>query len=175
MSHNFRFRSLGSSGTETSGEASILNAHPLIEERLSGLSIDSFFVGPESAGFSCEEPPPSGSKLGWHRSILERKRGDRWFFTSLFLMLLIRAPVVRVHSWKMSSGAESGMLKARTEKRSVPSAYAEKHFCAGTLGNCLLLGSGLRPRQGDNGVRYSMRIPMGCFDPVLEMSVELSV
>lgn len=94
---------------------STLNTRPLVEERLSGLSIDSFFVGPELAGCSCEEPPPSGSGLGWHRCILGRKWAGRRFFTSLFLMLLIRAPVVRVHSRKMSSGAKSGMLKARAE------------------------------------------------------------
>jgi hypothetical protein len=56
-----------------------------------------------ASGSATEKPVASG----WHKCIFVRKRGDRWFFTSLFLMRLMAAPVVRLRTWKMLVWSEA--------------------------------------------------------------------
>lgn len=68
------------------------------EERFSASLVESFAVGSAPAGSSPAKPVASGRVPGWHKCIFVLKRGDKWFFTSLCLMLLIRAPVVRLRS-----------------------------------------------------------------------------
>jgi hypothetical protein len=66
---------------------------PLVEERSGASSIEAFAFGSAPANSSCETPAASGWVLGSHKCIFVRKRGDKWFFTSLCLTLLIAAPV----------------------------------------------------------------------------------
>ncbi len=60
----------------------------------SSVKLDGFAL--VASGSATEKPVASGWLSGWHRWICVRWRGDRWFFTSLFLMRLMAAPVVRL-------------------------------------------------------------------------------
>lgn len=63
------------------------------------------------------------------------------------------------------------MLKARTEKRNVPPAYAAKRSFAGIL--CFQV----QPKTDAQGQRHLhlVQILKGCIEPILEMSVDLRV
>jgi hypothetical protein len=92
----------------------------LVEERLNAPSIESFAFDSAPTGCSLYvEVAASRGMSDRLRNIFLRKRGDRWFFTSLFRILLMVAPVDVRLLRERSSGATPGMPKARRKNPSV--------------------------------------------------------
>jgi hypothetical protein len=73
---------------------------PPVEARLGGFFTESFSMASAVAGSSLEKPVASGWVSGWHKCIFVWNWGDKWFFTSLSLMMLTAAPVDRLLAWK---------------------------------------------------------------------------
>ncbi len=80
------------------------------------------FAGIASAS-ATELPVASGRLTGSHKCIPVRDCGDRWFLTSLFLMRLMAAPMVRLRSCKILVWSEAWSAKGEEGK----TGYCFKH------------------------------------------------
>ena len=84
-----------------------------VEERLSGPSIESFVRDHASADCSRGKAVASAAKSVRFGNILLRKRGDKWFFTSLIAAPVPYLLALKTLVWEQSRNAEGEKEKPR--------------------------------------------------------------